>query len=193
MTASKISESLIQEQGDDEVDEKEKEDDEGTVSESSGEEDMCELTLGKSASRYRPNLHHHHNEEASTVSLKQFFHNFIISNSGNVNQLLVWLLSFDLIFGGQGLSLKWKDGYGQLNDDDYKSWSDDYESLYKFYPMRAPLRSSYLPPGLPLHKENNVSLKHFYLTSLYRPSTKTRMVYHGNVIVLMNLVVLISC
>nr|VDD06571.1 unnamed protein product [Brassica oleracea] len=120
MCASKISESLIQEQGDDEVDEKEKEDDEGTVSESSGEEDMCELTLGKSASRYRPNLHHHHNEEAST-----------------------------------GLSLKWKDGYGQLNDDDYKSWSDDYESLYKFYPMRAPLRSSYLPPGLPLHKENN--------------------------------------
>lgn len=187
MTASKISESLIQEQGDDEVDEKEKEDDEGTVSESSGEEDMCELTLGKSASRYRPNLHHHHNEEASTVSLKQFFHNFIISNSGNVNQLLVWLLSFDLIFGGQGY------GYGQLNDDDYKSWSDDYESLYKFYLMRAPLGSSYVPPGLPLHKENNVSLKHFYFTSLYPPSTKTRMVYHRNVIVLMNLVVLISC
>lgn len=187
VTASKISESLIQERGDDEVDEKEKEDDEGTVSESSGEEDMCELTLGNSASRYRPNLHHHHNEEASTVSLKQFFHNFIISNSGNVNQLLVWLLSFDLIFGGQGY------GYGQLNDDDYKSWSDDYESLYKFYLMRAPLGSSYVPPGLPLHKENNVSLKHFYFTSLYPPSTKTRMVYHRNVIVLMNLVVLISC
>ncbi|CAF1819681.1 hypothetical protein HID58_059205 [Brassica napus] len=114
MCASKISESLIQEQGDDEVDEKEKEDDEGTVSESSGEEDMCELTLGNSASRYRPNLHHHHNEEASTGY-----------------------------------------GYGQLNDDDYKSWSDDYESLYKFYLMRAPLGSSYVPPGLPLHKENN--------------------------------------
>ncbi|KAL0770767.1 hypothetical protein Bca101_035918 [Brassica carinata] len=109
-----MCESLIQEQGDDEVDEKEKEDDEGTVSESSGEEDMCELTLGNSASRYRPNLHHHHNEEASTGY-----------------------------------------GYGQLNDDDYKSWSDDYESLYKFYLMRAPLGSSYVPPGLPLHKENN--------------------------------------
>ncbi|RID61901.1 hypothetical protein BRARA_E01009 [Brassica rapa] len=66
MCASKISESLIQEQGDDEVDEKEKEDDEGTVSESSGEEDMCELTLGNSVSSDRPNLHHHHNEEAST-------------------------------------------------------------------------------------------------------------------------------
>ncbi|CAN7104057.1 unnamed protein product [Brassica rapa subsp. narinosa] len=120
MCASKISESLIQEHGDDEVDEKEKEDDEGTVSESSGEEDMCELTLGNSVSSDRPNLHHHHNEEAST-----------------------------------GLSLTWKDGYGQLNDDDYKSWCDDYESLYKFYPMRAPLWWSYIPPGLPLHKENN--------------------------------------
>lgn len=117
---------------------------------------LIALTLGNSATRYRPNyLHHHHNEEASTVSLKQFFHNFI-SNSGNFNQLLVWLLSFDLIFGGQGLSLKGKDGYGKLNDDD-KSWGDDCENLWKSYP-RVPLGSCYLPPVHPQHKENNVSL-----------------------------------
>ncbi|KAF8110222.1 hypothetical protein N665_0086s0060 [Sinapis alba] len=68
MCASKIPESLIQEQGDDEAEEKEKEDDEGTVSESSGyQEDMCELTLGNTVMRYRPNRHHHLNEEASTA------------------------------------------------------------------------------------------------------------------------------
>ncbi|CAH8389293.1 unnamed protein product [Eruca vesicaria subsp. sativa] len=95
MCASKIPESLIQEQGDDEVDEekeKEKEDDESTVSESSGEEDMCELTLGASTD----------------------------------------------------LSLKWKDGYEQLKDDDI-SLDDDYDHW----------RYCYLPPVHPLHKENN--------------------------------------
>lgn len=107
--------------------------------------------------------------------------------------MLVWLLSFDLIFGGQGLSLKWKDGYEQLKDDD-KSWGDDYddcENLWKSYP-RVPLGSCYLPPVHPLHKENNVSLKQFYFASLYHQQ-KTRIIYHRNVIVLMNRVVLISC
>ncbi|KAJ4891604.1 Uncharacterized protein Rs2_31352 [Raphanus sativus] len=85
---SKFPESLIQELEDDEVEEKEKEDDEGTVSESSGEEDICELTLGNSGTRYRLNRHHLHNEEASTVSLKQFLHNFI-SNSGIFASLVI--------------------------------------------------------------------------------------------------------
>ncbi|KAL0863936.1 hypothetical protein Bca101_043054 [Brassica carinata] len=144
MCDSNIPENLIQEQGDDEVEQKEKEDDEGTVSESSGEEDMCELTLGNSATRYRPNRHHNHKEEAST-----------------------------------GLSLKWKDGYDKLKDDD-KSWGDDCENLWKSYP-RVPLGSWYLPPVHPLHKENNVSLKQFYFaSSLYPRSTKKRIIYHLN-------------
>lgn len=88
VTDSKFPESLIQELEDDEVEEKEKEDDEGAVSESSGEEDICELTLGNSGTRYRLNRHHLHNEEASTVSLKQFLHNFI-SNSGIFASLVI--------------------------------------------------------------------------------------------------------